>query len=307
MRADPALRDIPVVMISAARPARERGPLHRAGRGGLPAQAVRRPCCCARAWAPASRKSACATRTRCRLEARELAAWNQSSSSACASRWRSSSARRASSASSRPSSPSVIVAGGDEARWRATGARSPWSSSTCAGFTAFAETAEPEELMGVLAEYHAAMGRLILAHEGTLERFAGDGLMVFFNDPLPLPDPAARAVRMALAMREQVARAGRRLAEARLRPRCWASASRRAMPRSAPSASRGARLRRHRHGDQPRRAPVRGGRGGPGAGLPARGRRGRGPRRRRAGGPLTLKGFARPVPAFAVGERGLTA
>ncbi len=72
------------------------------------------------------------------------------------------------------------------------------------GFTAFAETAEPEEVMGVLREYHAAMGELILAHEGTLERFTGDGMMVFFNDPTPVPDPAPRAVRMALAMRERV-------------------------------------------------------------------------------------------------------
>ena len=72
------------------------------------------------------------------------------------------------------------------------------------GFTAFAETSEPEEVMGVLREYHAAMGELILAHEGTLERFTGDGMMVFFNDPVPVPDPQIRAVRMALAMRERV-------------------------------------------------------------------------------------------------------
>ncbi len=58
------------------------------------------------------------------------------------------------------------------------------------GFTAFAETAEPEEVMGVLREYHAEMGRLILEHEGTLERFTGDGMMVFFNDPVPVPDAA---------------------------------------------------------------------------------------------------------------------
>jgi class 3 adenylate cyclase len=72
------------------------------------------------------------------------------------------------------------------------------------GFTAFAETAEPEEVMGVLREYHAAMGNLILEHEGTLERFTGDGMMIFFNDPVPVPNPAERAVRMALAMRERV-------------------------------------------------------------------------------------------------------
>jgi len=70
------------------------------------------------------------------------------------------------------------------------------------GFTAFAEMAEPEELMGVLRAYHAAMGRLIQRHEGTLERFTGDGLMVFFNDPAPQPNPTERAVRMTLEMRD---------------------------------------------------------------------------------------------------------
>jgi len=72
------------------------------------------------------------------------------------------------------------------------------------GFTAFAETADPEEVMGVLREYHAEMGRLILAHEGTLERFTGDGMMIFFNDPVPVPDGPERAIRMALAMGERL-------------------------------------------------------------------------------------------------------
>jgi adenylate cyclase len=72
------------------------------------------------------------------------------------------------------------------------------------GFTAFAETAEPEEVMTVLREYHAAMGQLINEHEGTLERFTGDGMMIFFNDPVPVPDAPARALRMALAMRARV-------------------------------------------------------------------------------------------------------
>jgi adenylate cyclase len=73
------------------------------------------------------------------------------------------------------------------------------------GFTAFAETAEPEEVMGVLREYHADMGKLILEHDGTLERFTGDGMMIFFNDPVPVPDPAERAIKMAFAMRDRVA------------------------------------------------------------------------------------------------------
>jgi adenylate cyclase len=72
------------------------------------------------------------------------------------------------------------------------------------GFTAFSEVVEPEEVMGILREYHAAVGSLLFRFEGTLEHFAGDGLMIFFNDPLPCPDPAARAVRMAVATRQQM-------------------------------------------------------------------------------------------------------
>jgi class 3 adenylate cyclase len=70
------------------------------------------------------------------------------------------------------------------------------------GFTAFAEIAEPEEVMAALGEFHRAMGRRILEYQGTLERFTGDGLMVFFNDPLPIQQPARRAVEMAFAMQE---------------------------------------------------------------------------------------------------------
>jgi len=71
------------------------------------------------------------------------------------------------------------------------------------GFTAFAETADPEELLGVLRTYHETMGGLIVEHGGTLEHFAGDGMMVFFNDPVVQPDHAEHAVRMAVAMRER--------------------------------------------------------------------------------------------------------
>lgn len=70
------------------------------------------------------------------------------------------------------------------------------------GFTAFSESADPEEVMGVLAEYHAAMGELIIKYAGTLEHFAGDGIMIFFNDPVPIPNPAAQAVLMALDMHQ---------------------------------------------------------------------------------------------------------
>ena len=71
-------------------------------------------------------------------------------------------------------------------------------------FTPFAETSEPEEVMGVLSEYHEAIGTLVHAYGGTLERFTGDGVMVFFNDPVPFDDPVERAVLMSLGLRGAV-------------------------------------------------------------------------------------------------------
>lgn len=71
------------------------------------------------------------------------------------------------------------------------------------GFTSFAEQADPEELFGVLGEYHRMMGDAIVEHGGTLEHFAGDGVMIFFNDPVPQDDHVERAVRMAMTMRER--------------------------------------------------------------------------------------------------------
>jgi len=73
------------------------------------------------------------------------------------------------------------------------------------GFTGFSEIAEPEEVIQVLRQYHEALGKLIHRFEATLERYAGDGVMVWFNDPLPCPDPCQRAVHMALQMRTQMA------------------------------------------------------------------------------------------------------
>jgi len=70
------------------------------------------------------------------------------------------------------------------------------------GYTAFTETAEPEEVLDFLREYHGALGPLVSQFEGTLDQFSGDGIMVFFNDPMPCPNPAERAVKMAMAMRE---------------------------------------------------------------------------------------------------------
>jgi class 3 adenylate cyclase len=70
------------------------------------------------------------------------------------------------------------------------------------GFTAFTGAAEPEEVQGMLHDFHAAMGPIIIGHEGTVDRFTGDGILIFFNDPFPTPQPAQRAAAMALAMQQ---------------------------------------------------------------------------------------------------------
>ena len=143
------------------------------------------------------------------------------------------------------------------------------------GFTAFAETAEPEEVMAVLREYHAAVGEIIIEHEGTVERFAGDAIMIFFNDPVVVPNPAERALRMAVAVRDRTQdlsalwrrRGTRHRRGARHRP--GLRDHRRHRVRGAMG------LRRDRDGDEPRRPPVRGGQGRPDPRVDARGRRGR--------------------------------
>ena len=73
------------------------------------------------------------------------------------------------------------------------------------GFTGFTETAEPEEVMSVLREYHAELGRAIIAYDGTIEHFAGDGVMILFNDPVPVEDHEMQAIRMTLRMRDSMA------------------------------------------------------------------------------------------------------
>jgi adenylate cyclase len=104
-----------------------------------------------------------------------------------------------------PQLADLIVSSGDESILASHRRRITVVFCDLRGFTAFAETEEPEEVMGVLGEYHAAMGDLIRTYEGTFGHFAGDGLMIFFNDPLPQPDHVERAMRMACAMRERAA------------------------------------------------------------------------------------------------------
>jgi adenylate cyclase len=72
------------------------------------------------------------------------------------------------------------------------------------GFTGFSESSDPEDVMALLRDYHAAIGQIIIKYSGTLERYAGDGVMVIFNDPVPVENPALQAVLMALDMRTAI-------------------------------------------------------------------------------------------------------
>jgi adenylate cyclase len=101
-----------------------------------------------------------------------------------------------------PQLAELIVSQGDEKILESHRREIVVVSSDLRGYTAFTETAEPEEVLDFLREYHSALGPLVGQFGGTLDQFSGDGIMVFFNDPVPIPDPAERAVSMAAAMRE---------------------------------------------------------------------------------------------------------
>ena len=103
-----------------------------------------------------------------------------------------------------PQLAELIVSSGDERFLEAHRREIAVVFCDLRGFTRFSRTADPEDVMAVLREYHAGLGQLISEFEGTLERFAGDGVMVFFNDPIPCSDYVERALRMAVAMRDRV-------------------------------------------------------------------------------------------------------
>jgi hypothetical protein len=125
------------------------------------------------------------------------------------------------------------------------------------GFTSFAGDAEPEEVMGVLAEYHREMGRLVTDHDGTLSGFSGDGLMIYFNDPIPMPDHAARAISVARAMQSAFVSLSAGLAPARLRSRSG-DRHRHRLCDAGTNRIRGTlRLRTNRHHCEPGFPPVR--------------------------------------------------
>ena len=137
-------------------------------------------------------------------QARELASWNGKLAERVAAQVQEIDRMGALKRFLAPQLAEAILAKGDESILQSHRRDIAVLFGDLRGFTAFAEHAEPEEVVALLNDFHNAVGPAIHAHEGTLDRFMGDGLMVFFNDPLPCPDPAHRAVRLAVAMREAV-------------------------------------------------------------------------------------------------------
>ena len=201
IRANPATAVLPVIMVTALDPGQERVKGLDAGADDFLTKPINQPELLARVRSLLRIKTLYDTVDR---QARQLAEWNKTLEERVAEQVsqldRLSRLKRFLS----PQVADLIVAGDAEDPLKSHRREITVVFLDLRGFIAFSETAEPEEVMGVLREYHATMGVLVLAHGGTLERFTGDGMMIFFNDPVPVPNPPERAVRMALEMRERV-------------------------------------------------------------------------------------------------------
>jgi class 3 adenylate cyclase len=103
-----------------------------------------------------------------------------------------------------PQGADLIVASGTEKRLESHRREITALFCDLRGFTGFSERSDPEDVISLLREYHAAIGEIIVKYSGTLEHYAGDGVMVFFNDPIPVPNPALQAVQTALEMRTAI-------------------------------------------------------------------------------------------------------
>ena len=205
IRADPAHRMLPIVLVTALDPAKERARGLEAGADDFLNKPV------AQAELVARVKSLLRIKTlydQVDRQRRALEEWNRTLEQRVADGVRELEKVGRLKRFFSPQLAEMIVAGGADDPLKSHRREITVVFLDLRGFTAFTETAEPEEVMAVLGEYHRAMGQLILEHEGTLERFTGDGIMVFFNDPVPIDDPAERAARMALAMQREVAALG---------------------------------------------------------------------------------------------------
>ncbi len=201
IRENPSTEILPVVMVTALDPAEERVKGLDSGADDFLAKPINQAELLARVRSLLRIKELYET---CHAQAAQLSEWNKSLEQRVQEQVTQLERLGRLKRFFSPQLAELIVTGGAEDPLRTHRREVTVVFLDLRGFTAFAETSEPEEVMAVLREYHAEMGKLILEHEGTLERFTGDGMMVFYNDPVPVPNPAERAIRMALTMREKV-------------------------------------------------------------------------------------------------------
>jgi class 3 adenylate cyclase len=201
IRADPATAILPVIMVTALDPGQERLKGLEAGADDFLTKPIHQPELLARVRSLLRIKTLYDT---VETQARQLAEWNKTLEERVAEQVSQLDRMGRLKRFFSPQLADLIVAGDAEDPLKSHRREITVVFLDLRGFTAFSETAEPEEVMSVVREYHGAMGALVLAHGGTLERFTGDGMMIFFNDPLPVPNPPERAVRMAVEMRERV-------------------------------------------------------------------------------------------------------
>jgi class 3 adenylate cyclase len=202
IRADPATALLPVVMVTSLDPQQERVHGIEAGADDFLSKPINQPELFARVQSLLRIK---ALQDEVRRQAEALARWNVELEdrvrAQIAELERLSQLKRFFA----PAVADAIVSAGEQSILALHRREICYVFADLRGFTAFTDSAEPEEVEAVLHEYHETMGPLIAEHAGTLDRFAGDGILVFFNDPLPTPEPAKRAARMALAMRARFA------------------------------------------------------------------------------------------------------
>ena len=199
IRANPATALLPVVLCTSLDPQQERVNGIEAGADDFLSKPINRPELLARVKSLLRVKS---LQDEVRLQAAQLAEWNERLELRV--REQLSQLERLGRLKSffSPQLAEAIVAGGGEELLKTHRREITVVFIDLRGFTAFTDRAEPEEVMELLHDYHGSMGRIVLAYGGTLERFAGDSVMVFFNDPVPMERPAEAAVSMALAMQQ---------------------------------------------------------------------------------------------------------
>jgi len=199
IRANPATGMLPVVMVTALDPAQERVKGIEAGADDFLSKPINQPELLARVRSLLRVKELWNT---VQSQAAQLAEWNQKLESRVQEQLAQLDRLGRLKSFFSPQLADAIVTGGGEELLKPHRREVTVVFTDLRGFTAFTDAAEPEEVMEMLHAYHAKMGRLILAHNGTLEHFAGDGMMIFFNDPVPMERPAEHAGRMALAMQQ---------------------------------------------------------------------------------------------------------